>query len=800
MIASSSPPPGPFQERSETLNIHAMWSGLVRNRYVAAGVVALFVGLAALVTWRATPIYESEATLRIDDESSPRMLLMELSPLSGMDRGRIATDMVVLRSRTLAERVVDSLALQLQLVQPAVARETVFSAARGADPRLEGTYTFSLRSDGTYTVTADEAGRGAPGQVRPGAPFRLGQLQLTLHPDAPERFRVKALPFRDAVTEVQRSLGVVRPNRDAKVVHVRYRSRDPQLVAAVPNTLAGVFMQATRAGSKAEASSTVEFLQDQVAHYQEQLRQAETDLRAFRESAQVVNLEAEGGEQIKQIAALRAERDAVATERNALGQLLARVRTDGSGGEEYRQLASFPTFLANRAVQDLLQTLTALENEQLSLLQRRTESNRDVRGIEERIRSLEENLYQMAVGYHQNLGNQITSLDANLGAFGAVLETLPAREIAFARLLRQQQLLEQIYTLLQTRLKESEIQMAVEPTDVRIIDDAVRPTRPVSPVPLLNLMLGMMLGILAAGGTVFAREMMNTRIRSDADVVAATHGLPVLGIIPRIRRSSSAPVVAAHGNGHGNGKGRRRLGSVARVQPEDLLEERLVMRRDPRSPVAEAYRSLRTNITFASNGSGPSVIMLTSAAPGDGKSTSASNLAVTLALQGTRVLLIDADLRRGVLHQIFGVKSEPGLAHALHLGTSLDQVIRSVPVSDDGATLDLLPAGISPPNPAELLGSRAMHNVLQAARERYDMIILDAPPVNVVTDASVLGTQVDIALLVARAGFTDRRALNHAMIQLRHLGVRIGGVVLNDSQRGTTGYYAYGYGSGTVAT
>jgi succinoglycan biosynthesis transport protein ExoP len=777
------------QDRTETLNLHRAWGALVRNRWLAAAVLGLCLGLAVLATWRAAPVYVSEATLQIDDEGSSAMLLKELSPLAGMDRGRIETDMVVMRSRTLAERVADSLGLQVMPVRPETPREEIFSRVHGSDARIHGTFTLVRGPGDSYTLDSEDAVgvRRGPQRLTAGQPFRLGSIELTVARGAAEREEFRVASLRNAVRGMQHDLEVARPNRDAKVVHVRFRNSDPGVVAGVPNALTRAFMAYTATGSKAESRSTVDFLREQVANYEEQLRGAETELRGFRESSQVVNLEAEGTEQVKRMATLQAERDAVVTERDGIAQQLSRLAASGGGVDQYRQLASFPTFLQNRAVQDILQALTGLEGERVALLQRRTEENVDVRSIDERIGVLEQQLLQMARGYLQSLDTQLASLNANLGRFGTQLETLPAREIQFARLLRQENLLEEIYTLLQTRLKEAEIQLAVEPTDVRVIDSSVRPDRPVAPSPLLNLMLGGVLGVLAAGVAVFLRESLNTRIRSEADVSQATHGLPILGTIPRIRPSATAT------NGNGNGK---KHGRITAVRPEDVLESRLVMRRDPRSPVAEAYRSLRTNLTFASSDRAPRVVVLTSAMPGDGKSTSASNLALTLALQGNRVLLVDADLRRGVLHQIFGTPQEPGLTHVVHLGTPIEEAIRTLPVGDGGETLDFLPSGVFPPNPAEMLGSPAMHALMDKLRERYDMVVLDCPPVNAVTDAAVLGTQADVALLVARAGVTDRRALHHALAQLRHLGVRVGGVVLNDAPTGTVGYHAYGYGYG----
>lgn len=787
-------------ERGETLSLHHLWTMLARNRWLALGVLAAALLLAALLTWKAAPQYETTATLQIEDQDSGN-LLKDISPFRGLDRGTVETDMVVLGSRRLAEEVADSLTMQLVLMEPrGTPRSRVFSQARGTERQGSGTFELEPGPGGSWSLTSKDArGFGAlPGTVRAGTPFRLGGLTLVLRPqhgdaaDKPIRFAVRR--WRGTVASLTAAVGVSRPNRDAKVISLRYRSTDPELTAAVPNALMTAFIAYKNGWSKSDAHSTVDFLRDQVARYEGQLREAEASLRGFRETERVVEPQAEATEDVKRLAALQAEREGHVTERDALARLLARTSQSNNPEERaanFRQLASFPTFLSNKAVQDILQTLTQLQSERLLLLQRRQESNADVQGYNERIEALQDQLFQTAKGYAQSLDSRIASLDANLGRFNAQMAAVPAREVTYARLLRQQKLLEDIYTLLQTRLKENEIQLAVKPTDVRVIDEAVVPERPVSPNPLLNAFLALVLGTLFAGTAVFLREALNTRIRNKDDVQHATNGLPVLGTIPRIQRSSAAPV-----NGNGNGKnGNGRGGAhVVPVPAERMLEERLVMRRAPRSPVAEAYRALRTNLTFATSEAGPRTVVVTSAAPGDGKSTSAANLAITLALQGGRVLLVDADLRRGVLHRIFNVPQEPGLSQVLHLGVEMARAVSSVSVGEEGETVDVLPTGILPPNPAELLGSPAMRRFLDEARGRYDTVIFDAPPVNAVTDAAVLGTLVDLTLLVARAGVTDRRALEHAISQLRNLGVAVAGTVLNDVDRSESGYYAYSYG------
>lgn len=207
----------------------------------------------------------------------------------------------------------------------------------------------------------------------------------------------------------------------------------------------------------------------------------------------------------------------------------------------------------------------------------------------------------------------------------------------------------------------------------------------------------------------------------------------------------------------------------------------LITLSDPRSPAAEAYRTLRTNLTFAALDRPIGTLIVTSAAPGEDKSTVLANLAVTMAQGERRTILVDADLRRPVLHQIFGVTNEQGLTTMIVDESTLS----SPPLMDVGVeNLWLVPSGPLPPNPADLLGSRRMEKVITTLKERADIVLFDTPPVIAVTDTAVLGTKVDGVLLVVCAGRTRREHLQRAIGLLERVHVRVVGAVLNNAPRG----------------
>ena len=227
------------------------------------------------------------------------------------------------------------------------------------------------------------------------------------------------------------------------------------------------------------------------------------------------------------------------------------------------------------------------------------------------------------------------------------------------------------------------------------------------------------------------------------------------------------------------------------------IESRLITHFDPRSPVSEAYRTLRTNLQFSKIEGEIKAILVTSSGPKEGKSTSIANLAITLSQMGSKVVLIDTDLRRPVIHSIFGHKKENGLTNYIMDQISLDEAIKDTIIDN----LKVITSGVLPPNPSELLGSKKMEDLIGTLKERFDLVLFDSPPVIAVTDAAVLSTNVDCVFLVVSSGHTNKDAIIRATTLLENVKARLLGAVLNnvdyDNNYGSSyyQYYHYYYGA-----
>lgn len=749
----------------ETFGLEDVWR-IARRR--ALWIVVPFVLVVAATAWytlRQTPIYQASSLIRIEGEAGGDPASDLFARGTGYyDYGIIETEMRVISTQPILERAVDSLDLHVRVTDPeGLSRHAVISEVRVDRSTRSRDYEISHLGTDRWQIATVEGARTIRRDVRAEEPIEIPGGTFTLRSDAeirrvggavPEWFRLTTRPFGAAVGALAGGLSVNRPNLDANLVRISVKGTDPHLVAAATDAVATAFIDQRRVVRNIKARSTVQFLREQTADIEEQLQLAETDLLDFREARRVVAPQTEAEEQVRRLAELEAHRSDLVAERATLRNLIGSIEQSSRGARpDYRKLVAFPTFLGNSTVQDLVQSLTEVEQRRAELRARFTEDHPDIIATDKRIEHLEERLGNIGRDYLGSLNDQVASMSGIEGRYGARLSQIPSKELELARRQRETGLLADLHTLLETRLKEAQISEAIEDPSVRVVEPAVLPASPISPQPRRNLAFGAFLGLALGFGLAFMRDHLDKTIRSEEDVNEAL-GIPVLSRVPRIPLRKDRSLISS-------------LGSS--------------------SLPAESYRTLRTNVRYARAGEGAREILVTSPGARDGKSVTAANLAVTFAQQGRRTVLIDADMRRSVQHEIFEISREPGLSDLLSGETTLENVL----VQTDIGGLLVLPAGNSPPNPAELLGSRRVEDLLHQLRERFDHVIVDSPPVLAVTDAAVLASRMEGVLLVVRADQTHRAAAEDTLQQMSRVNATVLGVVVNDAR--ASGRYGHNY-------
>jgi tyrosine-protein kinase Etk/Wzc len=518
----------------------------------------------------------------------------------------------------------------------------------------------------------------------------------------------------------------------------------------------------------------------------------------YRQRENAIDVPQQGREQVTRLAGLRANLAELRAERDAIASLVAELGQDapgsGVGGQSAaRRLAGFPALLSSQSASVLLNALAAVENERAQLLIRRTPVDRDVQALTERARGIENQLRGIAQSYLQGLDAQASALEREARGFQAQLDALPAKALETARLERSAKVLNDLYVLVQTRLKEAQAAGATrDPAMLRMVDSAVAPARPIRPVLAKNIAVSLAGGLGMGVALALLLAVADRSVRSRDDAERAT-GLRVLGALPRIASGERRPARRLGSGAPGPTPSRRGRGAR---QPAPALDVPLIGH--PEIPVSY---TAELNQLFASVAWGgvvrhPRTLVLTSPLPGEGKTLTAVNLALLAASHGLNVLLVDGDLRRGDISKALGIRSTPGFADLLQ-GTAEDgDVIRPVELGDGEGQLEVIPAGTAPPTRlAGLVTLERVRGVLARLAPRYDLVVVDAPPVNLLADAGVMGSAADAVLLVVRAGYTKADDLRYAVDRLTATRATIAGTVLNavDRRHGAADDVSYRY-------
>lgn len=748
---------------SDTIDLGRIVGAARRHwRRIALG-TAVGIALAFAYVRLAVPRYQATATVRIDARQSTLPTIYA----EGSNQDEVFTEIEVMRSRTIAAEVVEALSLDVEMRQPArVPRSDIFRSLQLTAVGDTGAIRLLHRKEGGYLV------EGTTMRVTPGVSATVRGVQFTLAPraSAPGVIELHVRDRDEAITALRRDVDIGRAGLQASIIALRYESRDPGLARDVLNNWTASFIRRRQSNQRAEATSAATFIQAQLDTLMPQLLQAEDRLLAYRDQKQIVAPELEAGTQVTRRAELLAERTALDAERGSLQQAVTRVERAAATAtpdapSPYRELLGFPTLLRNQAASELLRSLASLDDQRTTLLIRRTERDPDVVTIASQIRVVEKQLQGLTTTYLRGLTAQVAATDAGLAGYDARLRAIPAQEVELARLERAPRVYDELVSLLQTRLKEAQITEAVSDASVRIVDAAVAPTRPSSPNSPLVLVFGLTGGLVLGAGMALFREQRVTAVRSRRDLQALTSA-PVLGLIPWFttgRRNLTRPTSAAPAH--------TLPMPVAFVTPKPSRASEIA--------AIEAYARLFMNIQWAAP-RGVRTVLITSPLPGDGKTTSAIQLAAAAARQGLRVLLVDADLRCGGLTTLLALRERPGFVDYLTDSAPLASVIE--PLALAGATpVDVIGAGSlsrEAPAPHVVKGLRTLLGVATA----YDLVLIDTPPINIVADAAALAPLVDAVLLVTRSGETSPAAIELAMEQLHRAGANVLGTILNGAE------------------
>jgi polysaccharide biosynthesis transport protein len=551
---------------------------------------------------------------------------------------------------------------------------------------------------------------------------------------------------------------IVTPVRNTRVVNVAYRSADPAFAARAVNTLAAEYIKQSielRLASSQEANS---WLGKQLEDQRNKVEETEGALQRYRETHNSITTEDKRDIVVQRLADLNAAVTKAKTERidreSAYNRLL-------SLKDDRQALEAFPAILANTYVTQLKTEIANLQRQQAQLAARYGERHPEMVNATAQLRSAEAKLQTEVESIVESVRGEFLQAQSREKSLTEALESQKTealasnrRGIEFGVLEREAISNRQLYENLLQRTKESTVSTGFQGTSIQMIDRAETPRSPVLPQTSRDLLSGLVMGCAVAIALVFGLERLDNRIKSPEEIKQHLK-VPFLGLVPSIKDKTGSQLLSS-----GTPPG-----------------------------FSEAIRAIRTAVIFSSPDAKSRSVLVTSTSPHEGKTLLASNLAVALAQAGQRTLVIDADMRRPRMHEVFEYAQEPGLSNVLVADGDLSTAIRQTSIPH----LSFMPAGHIPPNPAELLGSKRCDALLAGLAERFDWVIIDAPPVMAVTDAAVLAHQAGGVLFVIGSEMTARTAAATAIAQLTTAQGRIIGAVLNgvDLQRHSYYYAPY---------
>lgn len=749
--------PGAFEEEEGGVDLRRIMSAIWRYKFlVAALTVAGFAGGFTL-TKIVKPSYEAQATIQVP--GGPGGLAGAPQALRSAPLFDASGWVQLVRSFEVLDHVVRSYRLYLELDVPADSQ--YLRGFELAEQFIPGEYRLLSPSPGQARLASRDG--MVLDDVAVGDSIGRAQGFLWLAPEVVAgrevAFRVR-VP-RDAAVRLGEELKTSLPQEGA-LMRLSLRGTDPVFTAATVNAVAGRFVEVATLLKREKLTTVVEELREQLGRSRAELATAEAALEQFkvttitlpsdRGSSPIAAGLAETRDPVRQaFFQLRIQQDDLVRDRAAVRQAIA-VAADTA-----RSLViSLGTIRSVRESQELsrsLEMLTTKRADARQLALAFSPTHQPLRDLNREIEELERRVIPEQVTLLiENLDTRIRDLDQRIAAAAREMQQIPVRVTEELRRERDVEIAQLIYTELQSAYEQARLaEMNVTP-DVRLLDSAVPPTRPVQD-QMLVVFAGMGLAGLGLGlGLAILLDRIDTKLRYPSQV-SRELGLPILGAVPLLKL------------------GRNKLPDA------DSLDE-----------VTEALRAIRMAALYAHGSAGPFVTTVTSPGPGDGKSFVSMQLATSFALSGRRTLLVDGDNRRGLLHRALGVARKPGLTDVLAGTATLQEVLHRP--ADGG--FDLIPTGTHRRAAPEMLASAEMQRLMMDLRAQYDAILLDSPPLGAGVDSLVLGSLSGTLILIFRNGVTNRELAAARIGDLERLPIRILGAVLNDvTSKGAYRYYSY---------
>jgi capsular exopolysaccharide synthesis family protein len=728
----------PLQE--EEIHLKKYWKILSKRRYVAVFVFILFILASLVYSFTAVPIYKGTSQILFEHEKNPTMDFIEgeggYMQLKDF-RDYYETQVSIIKNRAFADRVVRRLELNKNLY-----------FIKQKDSLATG-----------YLSTAIVTVKGLLGRDAVAADHESNESALDYFPNYTLQNELDPVLTDIVLDGIHLDMAA-----QGSILKLSFSSVNPKVSAVMANGIASTYIEHNIDIRVRPFKDAVEWLSSRIVDLRSKVETSERSLQQYKETKGIVSFESKENvltqelqELVSQLVRLEAKRQDAEIRYKQIKNVI----------NSPERLATVPDIMNNLVIQGIRTEEMSLKKKKSQLSDKYGEKHPQMIKVSSELAMVQENLitetrkmlsaakteYEIAKSAEYSLKKRLNKQKQS------VLE-LSREAIEFNVVAGESGSNKQFYEILLKKMQEASLSSGINVSNAQVIDRAVIPDKPITPKKLYNLALASMMGLFFGICAAFYLEYMDDTLKTSEDVNEVL-GLPFLGYIP------TRPLV-----GKNPAKG-------------------ILMLVEPKSVVAEAYRTLRTSLIFSSAENQMKVILLTSSAPSEGKTTTATNLAVAMSQTGEEVLLIDADLRHNSVHKHFKLKNKAGLTNLL-IGESnnLTGVVQKVPGLEK---LSILTGGAMSPNPSELLGSDRMKELITFLSTKYDRIIIDSPPVMAVSDPLILSAVAEGIVMVVWGEHTGQDMVKKSIEAFRGINAKITGVVLNNLSLDKVSEYYYPY-------
>jgi len=772
---------GPYT--NEGLGLFEYWRAVRKRLWLVIGIAVLVTTWTAIYMARKPNVYSARAVIQVDlEQTNPDLITSDSKrPLSNPDPSYFNTQLQLLNSDSLLRRVIKEHSLDTNKELQKAKNES--SALRSV-----------LKAVG---LTGSDESNSNTAKANP----ETGTSPLVSPVEIEEAVRLS--PY---VNLIKRNLSIepIRESRasvkDTRLIEITYRDTDPEFASFVANSIAQTFSDQNQEKRTGTSRKTNDFLQERIADLQSEIKNDEQQLVDLKKNEGILKTEGDQTIVIDRLSGLNKQLlEAENNRKNAEAAYFAvKDSPDKARALAEDQVGRYITERENDILSlrnDTQKKVADLRAAKAKLLQEYKESAPEIKEIDTQIKSLEDSLAKAVEKNDNDLQDYRNRSSANLvenlrtryqqakdaedkirAAFDAQYNEAQGQNQGAVMLKLLEQKIDTNKGFLENLIKQqSSNDIAARGTDnnISVAEIAVPPDEPVSPRRVLSVGLALMLSTMFGVGLALFLEYLDDTIRS-TDEVENYLQLPALAAIPLIDSMAKRRLLLV-GPGH---------------EEENRAKSELLIQSDPRSSLAEAYRQLRTSILLSTAGRAPKTLLVTSSLPSEGKTITTANTAVSLAQTGAKVLIVDADMRRPRIHTVFDMENGSGLSSLLS-SPATEQDVLDVIKFDPSSNLHVMTSGPVPPNPAELIGSEQMTNLLKILQNNFTHVVVDSPPIASFTDGVLIASMVDGVILVVQAGRCSRQILKRSRQLLTDIGARVFGVILNQAKLGAKENHYY---------